>query len=64
MTIADTEGQRTLEVDGWNRCCPDSVFISSDGGFCMELDRDAFMELVAHELGMIPVWRVAAAIAA
>lgn len=64
MKITDTDGTRSLDVDGWNTGAPESVFISSCGGFCMELNRQALIEVMSHELGLIPLWRVASVMSA
>jgi hypothetical protein len=54
VRLGDTEHERWVEIDGQNKGCPNSVFIASSGGFCIEVDRAAFIMAIAQEFGGIP----------
>ena len=54
MEINDIEKKRALHIDGNNRASPQSVFISGCGGYCIEFDRQAFLEMLRQEFDLMP----------
>lgn len=61
--MLDVNRCRTLDIDGDNPGCPESVFFTGDCGYCIEVSKCELIEVLGHELGLIPVWRVASALA-
>ena len=55
MKIKDIEGARTLQIDGRNSGSPQSVFVMGGSGFCIEVDRQAFLEGIRTEFNLVPV---------
>ena len=62
--MSDVSGARPFEIEGDIPGCPDSVFVSGGRDFCIELNKSTLVEVLSHELGLVPVWRVARVFAA
>lgn len=52
MKLKDIDGVRTLRIDGRNAANPASVFIMGERGYCIEVNRTHFLELLSIEFGL------------
>jgi hypothetical protein len=50
--MKDVDGVRRVNIDGRNLHISDSVFITGERGYCIEVDRAAFIAAVCSEFGL------------
>lgn len=50
--VSDVSGDRVLGMDAENPLNPDSIFLFSGQGFCIELDREDFLRTVLRAYGL------------
>lgn len=55
IRVPSINNSRWVEIDADNALSPDSVFIESDGGFCMEFDKQTLYVALQAAFGILTI---------